>query len=639
MSPSIQRLLGYTAAEAVQLSITKTLTPQGIAVVRSLLDQALATVESGQRFKEGTMEVEQIRKDGSVVMTEVSYSGMYDESGKMVAIQGVGRDITERKLAEVNLALARDEAQAANRAKSQFLATMSHEIRTPMTAILGYADLLMDPTLDAEKRNGYATTIHRSGEHLLGLINDILDLSKIEAGKMTLSPGQCRLVSLLADVASLVRPRAEQHGVSFSVEYASSIPEFILTDTARLRQTIVNLAGNAVKFTEKGSVRIVATFLPDAYKGQPAVRIDVIDTGIGISRDVLPRLFRPFSQGEASVAQRFGGTGLGLAISYHLARMLGGDLDVSSEFGQGSVFTLTIPTGSLDGVPMLQNPAEAAMERTGREWAPETKNLLGVQVLLAEDGIDNRELIQTILHRVGARVETAENGRIAVDRTGEQSFDLILMDMNMPDMDGYEATSLLRDRGYTGPIVALTANAMIGDNERCRAVGCDAYLTKPIDRRQLIQTIASFVNLDEAAARVPKTEPSAGTAEEGKTPNDFSNLVAPPSIEGAIISKFINDPDMAPIIPKFVERLADQLDAMQKWQINHNHVELRRQAHKLKGAGGSYGFPQLSEACKPLEEAAQAADNAAELAALDQVALLIRAIEKAYPATPVGQGQ
>ena len=315
-------------------------------------------------------------------------------------------EIVQQRTAE--LVSTRDQARAAeaiadaaNRAKSVFLATMSHEIRTPMTAILGYADLLMDPMLNPDSRKVYAATIRRSGEHLLGLINDILDLSKIEAGKVTLDIGRCHVAALLGDIASMLRPRAKERGIFFSMEFSGPLPETIATDSARLRQAIINLAGNAIKFTDQGGVRIVASFLPKDAKGQPAIRVDVIDTGIGISEEILPRLFHAFTQGDASVTRKYGGTGLGLTISHHIARLLGGDLTVKSELGHGSAFTLVVPTGNLDGVPILQHPSELTREDHSKNWVSEVTSLTGVRILLAEDGIDNRELIQAILERVG----------------------------------------------------------------------------------------------------------------------------------------------------------------------------------------------------------------------------------------------
>jgi PAS domain S-box-containing protein len=492
-SPSVEQLLGYTPAEFVSLTIDDVLTPAAAAIARDRIEEAITAAERGERVRGKLIELEQVRKDGSVVLADASYCGIYDDSGKMTAIQGITRDATERKMAEKRLAQALDEAQAANRAKSVFLATMSHEIRTPMTAILGYADLLLDPNLSQSTRNNYAATIHRSGEHLLALINDILDLSKIEAGKMTLDMGRCNVVVLLGDIASMFRPRARQRGILFELEFAGPLPETIETDVARLRQAIVNLVGNAIKFTEKGSVRIVASLEPATDEDRAMFCIRVVDTGIGIRAEVLPELFQAFHQGDVEVSRRYGGTGLGLAISHHIAELLGGDLTVESDVGRGSTFTLTIPVGTLAGVPILQRPSEMLQEVAELAWTSEPENLRGVKILLAEDGIDNRELIEAVLQRVGADIEMVENGRLAVEKASRETYDLILMDMNMPEMDGYEATSILRDRGYSAPIIALTANAMVGDNARCQAAGCDGYLTKPIDRKVFLSTIASFV--------------------------------------------------------------------------------------------------------------------------------------------------
>ena len=387
-----------------------------------------------------------------------------------------------------------ETAEGANRAKSEFLANMSHEIRTPMTAILGFSDVLLG-NLEGEGNISAATTIKRNGEYLLELINDILDLSKIEAGKLEIERIACSPGNVVGDVASLMRVRAEAKGLPLQVEYVGGIPQTILSDPTRLRQILINLVGNALKFTESGSVRLV-TRRVQSNAEPPRLRVDVIDTGIGMTREQASRLFQPFTQADASTTRKFGGTGLGLTISKRLAEMLGGDITISSSPGEGSTFSVTVETGPLDDVPMLENVTEAGVQREEKAKTATAPTLdLNYRILLAEDGPDNQRLISFVLKKAGAKVTLAENGLIAHDKAREaretgEPFDVILMDMQMPIMDGYTATGKLREAGYTGPIIALNANAMAGDDEKCFQAGCDGYATKPIDRKKLFATIA-----------------------------------------------------------------------------------------------------------------------------------------------------
>ena len=284
-----------------------------------------------------------------------------DDAFMLNLAETTSRVILEDRASQ-ELRRTRAEAIEANQAKSRFLATMSHEIRTPMTAILGFTDLLAETSLTASAQNNYLAVIRHNGEHLLGLINEILDLSKIEAGRLTMNMGRCNLASLLVDVVRTMQPRASARGNTLTIEFVGEIPETIHADSARLRQAVVNLAGNALKFTEHGQVRIRAVFLPEWRDGRAAVSIEVIDTGIGISQETIPKLFQPFTQADSRTSRRFGGTGLGLTISRHLAEMHGGELTVRSELGQGSVFTLTIPTGNVHGIRMLRSPEEAVVE-------------------------------------------------------------------------------------------------------------------------------------------------------------------------------------------------------------------------------------------------------------------------------------
>lgn len=413
-------------------------------------------------------------------------------------------------------------AESATQAKSEFLANVSHEIRTPMTAILGFAEMLLgEPCVDQAPAECVEAlrAIQRNGEYLLCLINDILDLSKIEAGKLNVERVACSPARVLADVVSSMRVRAEAKHLALTLECAGPIPETIQTDPLRLRQILINLVGNAIKFTETGGVHVRAGLVETP--GEPQrLQIDVSDSGIGLTDEQIARLFQPFTQADSSTTRRFGGTGLGLTISKRLAQMLGGDIAVASVPGKGSTFSVTLETGSLEGVPLRESMAEAAATepRPASESPAPAIRLDRCRVLLAEDGPDNQRLIALVLKKAGAEVTVADNGldacgaALAACARGEP-FDVILMDIQMPAMDGYEATRRLRAEGYAGPVIALTANAMEGDDAKCYEAGCDGYLTKPIESSKFLQTIASVVNgpspggsLGQRAASPPRSK-------------------------------------------------------------------------------------------------------------------------------------
>ncbi len=381
-------------------------------------------------------------------------------------------------------------AAEATRAKTEFLANMSHEIRTPLTAMLGYTDLLIEEHRECPAVLEPLGTIKRNGEHLLELIGDILDISKVEAGKMTVERISCLPASIVQEVQTLVAPRAEAKSVALEVECDPRTPERIHADPMRLRQILVNLVNNAVKFTESGSVRLTTRFV---YGLAPRLEFEVSDTGIGMTPDEVEHLFKPFTQADASTTRRFGGTGLGLALSRRLARLLGGDVVlVESRPGVGTRFRVTIPVGSRRELQTANPPMEAAAPET--KTTPSSTTTRGSRVLLAEDGPDNQRLITLLLQKAGLQVVHVENGQLAVEEAMRAvevaaSFDVILMDMQMPVLDGYQAARRLRDLGYTGRIVALTAHAMADDRVKCLAAGCDDYLTKPIDRKRLLEVV------------------------------------------------------------------------------------------------------------------------------------------------------
>jgi len=382
-------------------------------------------------------------------------------------------------------------AEASTKAKSEFLANMSHEIRTPMTAILGFVEVLLDNPSPKEAVES-AQIIQRNGVHLLEIINDILDLSKIESGACRTEEIACSPRQVVADVIATMKACADPKGLFCSFETAGDVPNGIVTDPLRLRQILANLVGNAIKFTESGGVNVVVQWENQLPPG-PRLRIDVIDTGIGLTKEQIGVLFQPFSQADNSVSRRFGGTGLGLAISQRLAKMLGGDISVTSVLGKGSTFTLRIATGSLEEVAESNQPSHS--DSTLGSLSPGQK--VAGRVLLAEDGPDNRRLIGHILRKTGAEVSTANDGQAAFDlvtaaqRSGAP-FDVVLMDMQMPVMDGYEATRRLRSAGYAGVIVALTAHALSEDRQKCLDVGCDDYTTKPIERAALLDIMAKY---------------------------------------------------------------------------------------------------------------------------------------------------
>ncbi len=408
-----------------------------------------------------------------------------------------------RALARTNEALeeANHAAEAATRAKSGFLANMSHELRTPMTAILGFSDELLSSELSQSERLEAIETIHRNGKYLLQLINDVLDLSKVEAGKLTLESVPCSPAEMLGELRALMESRATSKGLTFNVILDESLPELIQTDPMRLRQVLINLIGNAIKFTREGEVRITARSLqgprlPQSDE-QPMLQIEVTDTGIGIDADHLQRVFDPFTQADPTITREFGGTGLGLAISKCLIEQMGGTIELESEPGHGTTFRVLMPIGKPAQAESVPLAAADTSRDTHATYGPK-RQLVG-RILLAEDGIDNQRLVSLLLRKAGAEVTLAENGRIACDRAFEAEasgspFDLILMDIQMPVLDGYAATRELRDRGHTGPIVALTAHAMAEDRQKCLNAGCDDYLSKPVDREQLLSMAATYLS-------------------------------------------------------------------------------------------------------------------------------------------------
>jgi len=521
---------------------------------------------------------------------------------------------------------ATEAANAATQAKSQFLANMSHEIRTPMTAILGYTDSLLEESQSADEspeRLKALTTIQRNGRHLLAIINDILDFSKIEAGKLAIEQIRYSPLQILAEIESLESVNAARKNLRFEVKALSPMPATITTDPTRLRQVLANLVNNAIKFTQQGSVKLQAQFLAAEPADYPRIQFDVLDTGVGISPEQREQLFRPFTQADASTTRQFGGTGLGLVISRQITQLLSGSIEiVDSAPDRGTHIRVTIPTGSLEGVSTRDNCETFNMEDFGQKnRAPATTGSLRCRILLAEDSEDNSDFISAMLRRAGAEVVLVENGQLAVDQAlggilnrrasdPPQPYDIILMDMQMPVMDGYEATRQLREKGYSGKIIALTAHALSSDRDKCLAAGCDDYAIKPINRHEFFQTIQR--NLSALA-----TAPAPPAAPRPKAPepappgaSEPARSTTPPTAAGSgkqvLSSQRSCDPAFAPLIQAFLGRLPKRIEAFEQALAAHDLSILTMEAHKLKGAAGNYGFTALSKAAGDIERDAKA---------------------------------
>jgi len=447
-------------------------------------------------------EEEQKRSDGRRCFCAVTVVPFRGPDGELIGIVKSFADITDRKEAEEKLRQAKEHAEqlaekamVADKAKSEFLANMSHEIRTPMNAIIGFSDLLQEEHITEQQRR-YIETVRESGKNLLQLINDILDFSKIEAGKLNVEIIDCQMGRLLTSVESLMRPAAMEKGLAFEFRQNGKLPRRIRTDPVRVRQCLINLISNAIKFTHEGHVYVHVSVQEagDADVTGPCIRFDVEDTGIGIPADKQELIFGAFAQADGGTTRKYGGTGLGLAITKQLAELLGGEVSVRSEVDKGSIFTLIIPAGvDLESEPLLDKEQLLA-EKIERPEVVTLEKFSG-RVLVAEDTPTNQTLIRLLLKNLGIEVTVVEDGQKAVEAVDGQEFELILMDIQMPNMNGYEATKALRSKGITTPIVALTASAMKGDEDKCVAAGCDDYMTKPIDRQKLVEVIRKYLPL------------------------------------------------------------------------------------------------------------------------------------------------
>ncbi len=540
------------------------------------------------------------------------------EAALLEAVASTIGQVIQTSRAEEAMRRAKDQAEAASRTKSAFLASMSHEIRTPMNAIIGFSDMLTDGPLTADQRR-HIQIIRDSSRSLLSLVNDILDFSKIEAGKMSIEKVDCSLGQVLSSLEAMMAAKAREKGIELRIIENSVLPACLHTDPVRLSQCLLNLVSNAVKFTERGHVHLNVS-LESPYD-RPSIRFDVEDTGIGIPKEKQQLIFESFSQADRSTTRRYGGTGLGLTITKQLTELLGGQLTVTSEQGRGSMFSLVIPVG-LDATrqPLLDRSRTPDHEQAVQKATPAT---FSGRVLVAEDVEANQVLMTLLLTRMGLEVAVAEDGYQAVDKALRESFDLIFMDIQMPNLNGYEATQAIRQQGKTLPIVALTANAMKGDDQQCINAGCSAYLAKPIDRTDLQNTLARYLRPGKECP-APATSPSA--------PPCDGPAVAQPSCgrqDGPDVRQIINwdrlmdrlgdEAIVREVIPTYIESARERLAAMTDALRSADCQAVASHAHALKGVARNLSLERLSNAAAQMESAARNQDIETATLSLNEV--------------------
>ena len=478
-----------------------------------------------------------------------------------------------------NLEAAVEKAESANMAKSLFIANMSHEIRTPLTSIIGFGRALLNKNRSAEETEIAVSSIVRNGEHLSSVVNDILDISKIEAGKVEINSSDINLIDVLTEVDFFFRNKIESKGLKFNINYHWPLPETIFSDSLRLKQILINMCSNAYKFTKEGGISVDVSF----NEKKDEIFISVKDTGIGLSKDQRDEVFMNFSQADVSTTRNYGGTGLGLPISRKLAELMGGKLWVDSEVGEGSIFSFTVSAGKktdyrlLHEMPDLDNKSQIneqyLIQVTGN-------------ILLVDDVADNQVLMRTLLEDMGATVDIAENGKVAVEAVNDNNYDLVLLDLQMPVMGGKEALSIMRESGDKTPIVFLTANVIQNEEKESKNCDCQGFLSKPVDEKKLQEVVSQFLKV------------TGKQIIEQQFQSSQSNDV--------IVSRLVTDNNKSGVYGElakvFSEQLKARINEIEEANKVEDYVLLADLVHNLKGLGGNMGYDILTTLSEQVEK-------------------------------------
>lgn len=515
----------------------------------------------------------------------------------------------QREQAKEELKQAKEHAEAATAAKSEFLANMSHEIRTPMNGVIGMLDLALDEPL-SDKVSDYLNTAKSSSDALVTIINDILDISKIESGKINVEIVDCSLNSLLCDINSIMRPKIVEKGIEFEVILDCPVPKQIRTDLMRLRQCLINLIGNATKFTETGQIHVHVSTQSGGTGTE--IRFDIEDTGTGIPPDKQAMIFESFSQADSSTNRKFGGTGLGLTITRKLAELIGGSISLTSEPGKGSTFSLIIPAGVDVESQSLITELEKGSTSHGKMSEIADIKLSG-KILVAEDDRVNQKVLLTMLEKAGLQTTIANDGKEAVEKATSESFDVILMDIHMPNMNGYEATTALREKGFTIPILALTASVLKSEVDKCLEVGCDEHLYKPIDRPKLLQTLSKYLSsgkdaissevetakaqIDELSELISEPTSQERLPTEASGNLGFENIIDWPGL----VERLGDEESIEEIILIFLSDVKERIEMLTEAMKASDAEGIKSYAHALKGAAANVGVKRLSDIAYRLE--------------------------------------